>query len=136
MQVVAASLLLFHPEGMDPSLVDSPPLNSGPNAPPSPFQRLDPHGPAFRAFLPLYAIGLAIAGLGAAAALLRHPLALKLYSLAAFFHLLCAAPFAPSALLPPALATAVVPIALAHRLYTRLVPSCAIVPSNCARRFS
>jgi hypothetical protein len=135
-QVLACSLLLVHPQGMDPSLVDPPPPNSGPNAPPSPFQRLHPHSPAFQAFFPLLGLGVAIACLGCAAALLRHPAGLKAYSLAAFLHLLCAAPLAPSALLPPALATAVVPIALADRLYARLAPSCVIISSGFVRRFS
>lgn len=130
LQVLACSILFLHPAGMDPSLVDPPPSKDGPNAPPSPFQRIDPHGPAFRAFLPLCALGVAIAALGAVAALLRHPLGLKLYGIAAFLHFLCAAPLAPSALLATALATVMAPIALADRLYARLTLSYVMLSSS------
>lgn len=134
-QVLACAVPLFPPAGatMDPSLVDPPQPRNGPRAPPSPFQRTDPA--ALHAFAPLFGVGVAIACLGVAAALLRHPLGLKFYSLAAFLHLLCAAPLAPTALLPPALATVAVPVALAERLYARLVPSCVVVSSGLVRRF-
>lgn len=137
-QVLACSLLLLHPSpGADPSLVVPASPNDGPNAPPLPFQRPSPHAPALRAFLPLYGLGVAIAALGCAAALLRHPAGLKTYSLAAFLHLLCATPYAPSCLLVPALATVAVPISLADRLYARVVPSCVIVSSSgLIRRFT
>lgn len=131
--VLASALLLFNP--MDPSLVDPSAPHNGPLAPPSPFQRPKPTT-NFRAFVPIFGVGAAIACLGAAAALLRSPLGLKLYSLAAFLHLLYAAPLSPTPTLAPALTTVVVPIALAERLYARLVPSCVVVsPSGLARRF-
>lgn len=136
--MLAVALLLFPPGGpttMDPSLVDPPAPHNGPYAPPSPFQQPSPtHSP--RAFAPIFGVGAAIAALGPAATLRRSPLGLKLYSLAAFLHLLCAAPLSPTPILAPALAAVVVPIALAERLYARLVPSCVVVASSgLARRF-
>lgn len=121
---------------MDPTLVDPSAPHDGPLAPPSPFQRPNPTTNSFHAFVPIFGVGAAIACLGAAAALLRSPLGLKLYSLAGFLHLLCAAPLSPSPTLGPALTTVVVPIALAERLYARLVPSSVVVSSSgLARRF-
>lgn len=136
--VVMGGVLLAHPQAMmDPSLVlDGPAAAAALEGSgvagrdwtplPGPFDRVTPA--AFRAYVPVYVVSVLLAGWGVAAALLALPLGLKVYSLAAFLHVLHAALFAPYLVYVPCLLPTAVMIFVAEKLYNRLVPTWLLVP--------
>lgn len=131
--VVLGGVLLAHPQAMDPSLVLDGPAAVDSSVPgrdwmplPDPFERVA--AAALRAYVPVYVVSVLLAAWGVGAALLVLPLGLKVYSLAAFLHLLHAALFAPYLVYVPCLLPTVVMIFVAEKLYNRLVPAWLLVP--------